>query len=89
MMQACPHCDGRGMVKTPESVCFDLYRELIRLNGQYQANEYLVLAPAEVIDLLLDEESTNLAELSATLGRNVRLQVESQYRPGQFDVIPL
>jgi len=89
MMQPCPHCDGRGAVKTPESVCFDLYRELIRLNGQYPANEYLVLAPAQVIELLLDEESTNLAELSATLGRSVRLQVETQYRPGQFDVIPL
>ena len=89
MMQPCPHCDGRGAVKTPESVCFDLYRELIRLNGQYGANEYLVLAPAPVIDLLLDEESANLAELSATLGRTIRLQVETQYRPGQFDVIPL
>ncbi len=89
MMQACPHCDGRGMVKTPESVCFDLYRELIRLNGQYQASEYLVLAPTEVVELLLDEESANLAELSSTLGRNVRLQVETQYHPGQFDVIPL
>lgn len=89
LMRPCPHCDGRGMVKTPESVCFDLYRELIRLNGQYPANEYLVLAPTEVIELLLDEESANLAELSATLGRNVRLQVETQYHPGQFDVIPL
>lgn len=89
MMQPCPHCGGRGAVKTPESVCFDLYRELIRLNGQYPAEEYLVLAPVQVIDLLLDEESTNLAELSATLERTVRLQVETQYRPGQFDVIPL
>ncbi len=89
MMQPCPHCGGRGAVKTPESVCFDLYRELMRLNGQYRANEYLVLAPAQVIDLLLDEESTNLAELSAALGRTVRLQVEAQYHPGQFDVIPL
>ena len=89
MMQPCPHCDGRGAVKTPESICFDLYRELIRLHSQYRATEYMVLAPAPVIDLLLDEESTHLAELSSTLDRPVRLQVETQYRPGQFDVIPL
>ncbi len=89
MMQPCPHCDGRGAVKTPESICFDLYRELIRLHSRYRATGYIVLASAPVIDLLLDEESTHLAELSSTLGRPVRLQVETQYRAGQFDVIPL
>jgi len=89
LTESCPWCHGRGAVKTAESVCFDVYREVVRLSGQFAANEYLVLAPAGVVDLLLDEESANLAELSAQLGRPVRLQVESQYRPEQFDVIPL
>ncbi len=85
----CPSCDGRGVVKTPESMCFDIYRELTRLAGLFEAGEYLVLAAPSVVDLLLDEESDNLAELSAQLGHPLRLQVENQYRPEQFDVIPL
>lgn len=89
LTEACPCCQGRGVVKTPESVCFDIYREVSRLSRQFEANEYLVLAPPAAVDLLLDEESANLAELSAQLGRPVKLQVESQYGPEQFDVIPL
>ncbi len=89
LMQDCPACGGRGAVKTPESICFDIYRDLIRVAGEFTAKEYLVLAPAAVIDLLLDEESANLAELSSQIAHPIRLQVETQYAPEQFDVIPL
>ncbi|MGH8274726.1 MAG: Rne/Rng family ribonuclease [Gammaproteobacteria bacterium] len=85
----CDVCGGRGVVKTPESVCFDVYREVSRLAGLFAAGEYLLLAAPPVVDLLLDEESDNLAELAVQLGCPLRLQVESQYRPEQFDVIPL
>jgi ribonuclease G len=89
LTEPCTDCGGRGIVKTPESICFDMYRELTRLAGLFAAREYLVLAAPPVIDLLLDEESDNLAELSAQLGNAVKLQVEAQYLPEQFDVIPL
>ncbi len=89
LTHGCAACGGRGVVKTPESMCFDIYRELTRLAGLFAAEEYLVLAPAAVVDLLLDEESDNFAELSVQLGRPLKLQVENQYRPEQFDVIPL
>lgn len=89
LMHDCPACHGRGAVKTPESVCFDIYRDLTRLANEFNATEYLVLAPPDVIDLLLDEESANLAELSSHVHCPVRLQVEAQYHPDQFDVIPL
>jgi ribonuclease G len=89
LTEGCAACDGRGVVKTPESICFDVYRELTRLAGLFAAGEYLVLAAPPVVDFLLDEESDNLAELSAQIGKPVKLQVENQYRPEQFDVIPL
>lgn len=89
LTESCQACSGRGIVKTPESVCFDVYRELTRLAGLFAATEYLILAAVPVIDLLLDEESDNLAELSAQLGKPLKLQVEQHYLPEQFDVIPL
>lgn len=89
LTEACEHCSGRGIVKTPESVCFDIYRELTRLAGLFDASEYVILAASRVIDLLLDEESDNLAELSEQLSRPLKLQVDQQYLPEQFDVIPL
>jgi len=47
----------------------------------------LVLASQEVVDLLLDEESTNLAELEQFIGKPIRLQAENLYSQEQYDVV--
>lgn len=87
LCHACPVCSGRGTLKTPETICFEIYRELIREARQYNASGYLVIAAQEVVDRLLDEESANLAELAEYLGTNIRFQVESLYHLEQYDVV--
>ncbi|HEX6928448.1 MAG TPA: ribonuclease G, partial [Gammaproteobacteria bacterium] len=85
----CPTCSGRGSVKTVETVCYDIFREVMRETRQFKVQELLVLAAQDVIDMLLDEESTSLAELEEHIGIPIRLQVETLYTPEQFDVVPM
>jgi ribonuclease G len=87
MCRPCPTCDGRGSVKSPETVCYEIFREVLRQHRQFSVRELVVLAHQDVIDLLLDDESASLAELSDVTGKPIRLQVESQYAPDQFDVV--
>jgi len=88
LCEACPTCDGRASVKTAETVCFDVFREVLREAGQYEVQELLVIASQSVVDILLDEESASLAEVEEMVGKPIRLQVESQYAQEQFDVVP-
>lgn len=85
----CPTCSGRGSVKTSETVCYEIFREIIRENRQFDAHELLVLASPDVVDFLLDDESTGLAELEGFIEKPIRLQVENSYRQEQFDVVPM
>ena len=87
LCQPCPSCDGRGFVKTAETVCYEIFREIIRQHRQFDLQELLVLARPEVIERLLDEESTSLAELEELTGSPIKLQSESMYAPDQFDVV--
>jgi ribonuclease G len=87
MSEPCPHCDGRGQIKTAETVCYEMFRELIREARVYDAAGYLVLASQTVIDLLLDEESHSLADLENFIGKTIKLQVEPMYGQEQYDVI--
>ena len=90
LCQTCPTCEGRGYLKTPETVCYEVFREIIRESRQFEdAREILVLAAQEITDLLLDEESSSLAELEEFIGKPVRLQVETFYTTEQFDVVPV
>ena len=87
LAEDCPSCEGRGFILTAESVCFEIFREIIRQSRQFEFDEALVLAHQDVIDLLLDEQADSLAELAEDTGKSIRLQTESLYLQDQFDVV--
>ncbi|MFQ5981783.1 MAG: ribonuclease G [Woeseiaceae bacterium] len=87
LCEDCPNCDGRGFIMTAETVCLEIFREIIRQHRQFTFDELLVLAHQDVIELLLDEQSTALAELELQTGKAIRLQPESLYLQDQFDVV--
>ena len=46
-----------------------------------------MVASQSVVDRLLDEESTSVAELEEFIGRPIKFQVETAYTPEQYDVV--
>jgi ribonuclease G len=87
LCEDCPSCEGRGFVLTAETVCFEIFREIIRQARQFDFDEASILAHQDVIDLLLDEQAPSLAELGEQIGKSIRLQSESLYPQDQFDVV--
>ncbi|MEQ1836507.1 MAG: ribonuclease G [Candidatus Nitrotoga sp.] len=87
LCESCPTCKGRGEVKTAQTICYEIVREITREARQFNAREYRILASQLVIDLFLDEESQSLAQLSDLIGKPVSLQVESLYSQEQYDII--
>ena len=89
LCRPCPACEGRRYVKTPESVAYDIFRELLRQSRQFEVQGLMVLAQQDVIELLLDEESAALGELELAIGKPIRLQTEALYAHDQYDVVLL
>jgi ribonuclease G len=87
LCQACPTCEGRGFVKTAETVCYEVFREIVRQSRQFDCQQLMVLAHQDVIERLLDEESSALGELELVTGKPIRLQTESLYTVDQYDVV--
>ncbi len=89
LCEPCPTCMSRGRIKSAETVCYEIFRELRRTARQFQAREYRVLAHPDVIARLADEQSTGLAELEDVVHKPIRLLAEAQYLPESYDVVPL
>jgi len=87
LCEPCSCCGGRGTLKTAETTCYEIFREILRESRQFDVESLLVLASQEVVDHLLDEESTNLAELGSFIGKTIRLQVEALYTQEHYDVV--
>ncbi len=87
LCEPCPMCQGRGEVKTAQTVCYEILREILRSARQFDAKEYRILASQKVIDLFLDEESQSMAQLGDFIGKPISLQVETQYSQEIYDVV--
>ncbi len=87
LCHSCPTCEGRGFVKTAETVCYEVFREIVRQARQFECQQLMVLAHQDVIERLLDEESVALGELEIALGKPIRLQTEALYSVEQYDVV--
>ena len=87
LCEPCSVCQGRGAVKTAQTICYEILREIVRQTRQFNAREYRILAAQNVIDMFLDEESTSLAMLIDFIGKPIYLQVETQYPQEVFDIV--
>ena len=87
LCEPCSSCEGTGTNKTPETICYELFREILRAHRAYDTNTYLVLASQAVIDQLLDEEAHRLAELEQFIGKSISLRLEPMYGSEQYDVV--
>jgi ribonuclease G len=89
LCESCPVCEGRGVIKSAETVCYEIFREIIREARNYDSDTLTVLASEGVVDRLLDEESAAVADLEEYSGKTIQFRVEPVYSQEQFDIIPL
>ncbi|WP_148254627.1 ribonuclease G [Aidingimonas lacisalsi] len=87
LCEACPTCAGRGTLKTPETVCYEIFREILREERAYSPESYMVLASQAVVDRLLDEESAAVSDLEVFINKTISFQVEVHYSQEQYDIV--
>ncbi|PKG85269.1 ribonuclease G [Colwellia sp. 75C3] len=83
----CPLCTGRGHLKTVETVCFEILREIVRVNRAHDADKFTVYASTAVSEFIVNDEYHNLAEVEVFIGKLIKVQAEPMYNQEQFDVV--
>ncbi len=89
LCEPCPMCQGKGIIKTTRTVCYDVLREIRREACQFNASAFRVVAHPDVIDMLLDDVAPHLAALSNQIGKPISLQAQSMFFQEQYDIILL
>jgi ribonuclease G len=87
LCETCPACDGKGQLKTPRTVCYEILREVLREAKQFNPREFRILASQMVVDMFLEEESQHLAMLGDFIQKPISLQVQTAYLQEQYDII--
>jgi ribonuclease G len=87
LCEACPVCNGRGSLKSAQTVCHEIFREIIRNCRAAEAGTLMVQAAHDVVDFLLVEEAATVADLEAFIAKTIQFRAEPGYSREQFDII--
>jgi len=83
----CPQCGGRGYTKTIETVCYEVLREVLRVNRAFTVEKFVVYTSVAVADALMGDEAHNVGELILFISKQIEIHAEPFYGQEQFDVV--
>lgn len=87
LCEPCPVCAGKGEIKTPQTICYEILREILREHRQFNPKEFRIVASPDVIDLFLEEQSQFLAELSEFIGKPILMRTEASFSQEKYDIV--
>lgn len=86
LCQTCAHCEGRGFVKSKETVAYEILREIERAGIDREIRRILVQAHPSVIDVLAIDLSETLGQLERRYRKQILLQAIMDFHDEQFEV---
>ena len=85
--EPCRVCVGSGRIKTVDSICYEIFREITRAVRQFDAPQIIVIAAVAVVEKMLDEYTAVIAEVEDLIDKQIRFQPDDHYLQEQFDVV--
>lgn len=86
LCETCPYCDGRGRIKSKNTVCYGIFRAVRREHMGLPGERILIAVNPEIADLLYDEESRGVEELEKSLGKKIIVKARNTFHQEQYEI---
>jgi ribonuclease G len=82
----CPTCQATGMVKSPTTVCNEIYTELRKMKKHFEGADVLLRVNPETVKVLKSNNAGWLTEFEELVGKNILVKSDATLHPEQFDI---
>jgi ribonuclease G len=82
----CPTCQATGMVKSPITVCNEIYIELRKMKKHFESADVLIRVNPETVKALKSNNASWLTEFEELVGKNILVKSDPTLHPEQFDI---
>jgi ribonuclease G len=86
LTESCLYCEGRGRLKSPITVCYDIFRDLERepVSGE-EGKVYLLVNP-EIEKVLKEEERYSVMEMEKKINRRIIIIGKNDFHLEQYEI---
>jgi len=87
LLSPCPHCEGRGRIKSPVTIAYELLRAIKRQQaGLDNGKNIVVRLHPNVANFLYDERNNSLENLESEINRKIIIKVGQELRYEQYEI---
>jgi Rne/Rng family ribonuclease len=82
----CPTCQATGMVKSPATVCNEIYIELRKMRKHFESSDVMLRVNPETVKVLKANSNRWLNDFEELVGKNILVKSDPTLHPEQFDI---
>ena len=82
----CPTCQATGMVKSPATVCNEIYTELRKMKKHFEGADVMLRVNPETVKVLKANNGSWINEFEELVGKNILIKSDPTLHPEQFDI---
>ncbi|MBI5100365.1 MAG: Rne/Rng family ribonuclease [Nitrospirae bacterium] len=84
----CPYCEGKGFVKSPETLCYEILRTIKKL-ARHGSEKIIITAHPIVAEMLSDEEMLGIEDVEGQYGVKVIMRADTKMHQENYEVSSL
>ena len=86
LCEPCPECSGSGMVKSAQTICYEIQSEARKMATTIEGKEINLRVNPEVAKALKSEESSVILELESSLDKEIVVKSDGTLSQEHFDI---
>lgn len=86
LCESCFYCEGEGYIVSRQTVCYKLYREILRYAYDISGIRLTIHVNPEIADLLHGEEDYLITSLEQSIGKEIIIYPNSDFHMEQFEI---
>ncbi len=87
LCEPCHYCKGEGWHLSPRSLCYKIYREIVRQSRDMVGANFTLAVHPKVAELLHGEENQMISELENMIGKPVIVYPKANLHIEEFDIV--
>jgi ribonuclease G len=89
LCEPCFYCDGEGYLISRQTICYNIFREILRESHDMAGVKVSLRVNPEIADLLHGEESQIIVELEGIIGKQIVIYPGAQLHMEEFDIFEI
>jgi ribonuclease G len=89
LCEPCFYCEGEGYLTSRRTICYNIYREIIRESRDMMGVKVTLRVNPEIAELLHGEENHLIVDLERIIGKQIVIYPNSQLHMEEFNVFEI